>query len=255
MSTKILVGNTGLVGQTLKENIKFDLEFNSKNINLFENSVKDGCELWLSCLPATKWMVNKNLNQDIENIMSIINIIKHKTYSRVILISTIDVYSDSPMLSNEDYKPNFGGLSYGSNRLLFEYLVDKFLTKDDYKVYRLPALFNNKIKKNILFDLINNNNVESINRNSYFQWYNLDNLHTFILETYKTQRSVFNLFTEPLRTLEIIELFPQYSNKIPYISGGVVYDYKTNLTESGYIQTAEEVLKEIKKLVDEFGGK
>jgi hypothetical protein len=252
---RVLIGSTGLVGSTLKESIEFDYEFNSKNIHTFEQVVPDGSELWLSCLPATKWLVNKNLKQDMENIMRILTIIKHKTYSKVILISTIDVYGDSPMLSDEDYKPNFGGLSYGNNRLLFEYLIDKFLTKDDYKVYRLPALFNNKIKKNILFDLINNNNVESINRNSYFQWYNLDNLHKFILETYNIERCVFNVFTEPLRSLEIIELFPQHKDKIPYTTGGVVYDYKTNLTESGYVQTAQEVLNEIKQLVDEFSRK
>lgn len=252
---KVLIGSTGLVGSTLKETIDFDYEFNSKNIHTFEQVVPDGCELWLSCLPATKWLVNKNLKQDMENIMKILTIIKYKTYSRVILISTIDVYNDSPMLCDESYKPNFGGLSYGSNRLMFEYLVDKFLTKDDYKIYRLPALFNNKIKKNVLYDLINDNNVTSINRNSYFQWYNLNNLHKFISETCETERTVFNVFTEPLKTLEIIELFPQHKDKIPFIDNGVVYDYKTNLTELGYIQTAEQVLKEIKELVDEFSGK
>lgn len=252
---KVLIGSTGLVGSTLKETIDFDYEFNSKNIHTFEQAVPDGCELWLSCLPATKWLVNKNLKQDMENIMKILTIIKYKTYSRVILISTIDVYNDSPMLCDESYKPNFGGLSYGNNRLMFEYLVDKFLTKDDYKIYRLPALFNNKIKKNVLYDLINDNNVTSINRNSYFQWYNLNNLHKFISETCETERTVFNVFTEPLKTLEIIELFPQHKDKIPFIDNSVVYDYKTNLTESGYIQTAEEVLKEIKELVDEFSGK
>jgi hypothetical protein len=29
---KLLVGNTGLIGTTLKDNIKFDYEFNSKNL-------------------------------------------------------------------------------------------------------------------------------------------------------------------------------------------------------------------------------
>lgn len=252
---KILVGSTGLVGSTLKDTIQFDYEFNSKNIHTFLDVVPDGCELWLSCLPATKWLVNQNLKQDMENIMRILTILKYKTYSRVILISTIDVYNESPSLSDEDYKPNFGGLSYGNNRLMFEYLVDKFLTKEDYKVYRLPALFNKKIKKNILYDLINNNNVESINRNSYFQWYNLDNLHKFISETIETDRTVFNLFTEPLRSLEIIELFPQHKDKIKYMEGRVTYDYKTKYSQTGYIQSADEVLNEIKTLINEIGSK
>jgi hypothetical protein len=69
------------------------------------------------------------------------------------------------------------------------------------------------------------------------------------------ERCVFNVFTEPLKSLEIIELFPQHKDKIPYSMGGVVYNYKTNLTESGYIQTAEEVLNEIKQLVDEISSK
>lgn len=252
---KILVGSTGLVGQTIKESVNFDFEFNSKNIHQFDEVVPNGCELWLSCLPATKWLVNKNLKQDMENIMRIITILKHKKYSRVILISTIDVYNESPQHSNEDYLPNVGGLSYGNNRLFFEYLVDQFLTKTDYKIYRLPALFNKNIKKNVLFDLINNNNIELINKNSYFQWYNLDNLIKFISDTCEMDRCVFNVFTKPLRTAEIVDLFPQYKDKIPHVQGGVVYDYRTNFNSSGYIQNSDEVLTEIKKLVDELSSK
>jgi len=49
---KILIGNTGLVGQTLKESINFDFEYNSKSIHSY--SPPDGCDLYLSCLPSTK---------------------------------------------------------------------------------------------------------------------------------------------------------------------------------------------------------
>ena len=34
---KILVGDTGLIGQTLLDNMIFDKCFNSSNINTFEN--------------------------------------------------------------------------------------------------------------------------------------------------------------------------------------------------------------------------
>ena len=36
-------------------------EFNSKNIHEFNSVAKDGDEIFLSCLPATKWIVNKNI--------------------------------------------------------------------------------------------------------------------------------------------------------------------------------------------------
>jgi len=253
---KILIGNTGLVGQTLKENFNFDLEFNSKNIDDFTSKVPNGCELWLSCLPATKWMVNKDLKKDIENIYKILSLIKEKTYSRVILISTIDVYNDSPVCVDETYKPNFGKLNYGNNRLLFEFLVEEFLTKDDYKIYRLPALFNEKIKKNVLYDLLHNNNVELIDGNTHFQWFNLNNLPSFINDTVDSKRIVFNVFTEPIKTQEIINLFPQHKDKtILKDSGSTIYNYKTNLNNSGYIQKSTEVLDEIKKFVNEFISK
>jgi hypothetical protein len=98
---KILIGSTGLIGTTLKESIKFDYEFNSKTINYFLNNDYMDVELYLSCLPATKWLVNKNIPEDIKNIENIINIITKKTYKKVILISTIDVYCDSPLMIDE----------------------------------------------------------------------------------------------------------------------------------------------------------
>jgi hypothetical protein len=113
---KSLIGNTGLVGQAILEKIDFDFEYNSKNLRSFNYTSKEGSELWLSCLPATKWMVNKNVLGDIENIMNIYDIIKGKRYSKIVLISTIDVYVDSPLHSNEDDSPKFKTLNYGSNR-------------------------------------------------------------------------------------------------------------------------------------------
>jgi nucleoside-diphosphate-sugar epimerase len=253
---KILIGSTGLVGTTLKETIKFDYEFNSKNLNNFlDNDYKDA-ELYLSCLPATKWLVNQNIPNDLNNINNIINIISQKSYKKVIIISTIDVYCDSPLLSDESYKPNVGKLSYGTNRYLFEMLVENFVTTDDLKIFRLPALFNKHIKKNILFDLINNNNVEQINSNSLFQWYNLDSLSTDILHYSMDypNRKVFNLFTEPLETSEIINLFPNHVDKVKHDKLNT-YDYKTNLTESGYISSKEDVLDDIKTFIYEIGVK
>ena len=102
----ILIGHTGLIGETLKEKINFDFVYNSKNISNFDKQVSNGNNLWLSCLPATKWLVNKNLQEDIQNINFLINILTKKNYNNVFLFSTIDVYNDSPSLVNENYFPN-----------------------------------------------------------------------------------------------------------------------------------------------------
>jgi nucleoside-diphosphate-sugar epimerase len=252
---KILVGNTGLIGTTLTETMEFDLMFNSKNINKFNELITDGNhEIYLSCLPATKWMVNKNLASDLDNIHNIISILRKKTYSKIVLFSTIDIYNDSPLKVNEIYNPNFGNLSYGNNRYLFELMVKEYLEFDDLKIFRLPALFNKHIKKNILFDLINNNNIDQINLNSKFQWYNLDKLHNDITK-YSIEfpnETIFNLFNEPVETIDIVSLFEKAKDLVRHNNIKISYDYTTKYHNSGYFKTKEEVLVEIKKFVDEI---
>lgn len=248
---KLLIGNTGLVGQTIQKFERFDGHFNSKNIYTIKNIKKDGDELFLTCLPASKWLVNKNLKEDIDNINNIIEILKETHYSKVILISTIDVYNDSPLFVDETYSPNISKLSYGNNRYFFELMVKEFIKADDLKIFRLPALFNNQIKKNILYDLIHNNNVNEINQNSFFQWYNLDNLWSDINTLTKKypEEIIFNLFTEPIHTSEIVELFPHHMNKVQD-GPKIIYDYYTKF--GGYISKKNNVLGEIKKFIHEI---
>jgi hypothetical protein len=251
---KLLIGNTGLVGSTILESEIYDHTFNSKNIHTFNDIAQNGDELFLTCLPATKWMVNKNLTEDIQNIYRIINTISQREYSKITLISTIDVYNDSPLGVDETYSPNISKLSYGNNRYLFELMVREMVKTDDLKIFRIPALFNKNIKKNVLFDLIHNNNVEQINQNSFFQWYNLDNLKSDIdkFSTEYPNESLLNLFTEPIHTSDIVDLFPEHSDKVQN-GGKVTYDYHTKF--GGYISNKHDVLNEIKQFINEFSVK
>ena len=73
---KLLIGSTGLIGTTLKDSITFDYEFNSKNINdLIDLELTDSTDVYLSCLPATKYLVNQNPTADLDNILKIIDIL------------------------------------------------------------------------------------------------------------------------------------------------------------------------------------
>jgi hypothetical protein len=249
---KILIGNTGLIGQTLKEKINFDFEYNSKTIR--DYSPPNGCDLYLSCLPSTKWMVNKDTKTDIETVIGIIKSIGNMTYKNIYLISTIDVYENSPIGSDEEFDPVFKNFSYGSNRYLFEKMVVKHLNYENVKIFRLPALFSKNIKKNILYDLVNNNNVHMVNKNSSFQWYNLNDLVNdinFYEEKYPND-IIINLFTEPLDSKEIINLFPEHKEKVSYLDNRIKYDYKTKYSSTGYIKTKEIILTQIKNLINEI---
>ena len=159
---KLLIGNTGLIGTTLKDSIDFNYEFNSKNLNKLLDLDIDfsQADLYLCCLPATKWKVNEDPYNDLENIFNILSIISKKEYKNIILYSTIDVYTDAPLEVDESYNIKVSSPNYGVNRFIFEKLISSILKFDKLLILRLPALFGNHIKKNILFDLLNNNEID-----------------------------------------------------------------------------------------------
>ena len=250
---RVLVGNTGLIGKTLMEShLKFDFTFNSSNINLFDGVVEDGDELYLSCLPASKWLVNQDLPKDMENINNLIEVLQSKSYSRIVLFSTIDVYNAAPLGTDETYAVTSQIHGYGRNRYIFEMFVETFLTYKDLKVFRLPALYGKHIKKNVLFDLLNDNNVDSINLNSAYQWYNLENLAEdveYYCGAYPKEK-VINLFPEPVETTEVLKLFPKYS--LTKFTDRVEYNYKTKFGKTGYAETKQDSLESIKDFINEY---
>lgn len=251
---KLIIGNTGLIGTTLKEGLNFDYEFNSKNIqNLSNLTFKEKLpDLYLSCLPATKWKINQDPVSDFLNIIDIIEVVTKHEYGTIVLYSTIDIYNSSPLKSNEDYIPNIDQLNYGNNRFLFERLIKNLVKYKKLIIIRLPALFGKHIKKNIIYDLLNNNQIEKINYNSSYQWYNLDKLiddtKRYINNT-KNKHNYINIFPEPIKTSDILSLFDIDKTKVNSLSPSIIYDYSTKFSETGYTESAESVLKQLKNFI------
>tara|TARA_B110000037_G_C17113520_1_gene502801 strand:+ start:1343 stop:2932 length:1590 start_codon:yes stop_codon:yes gene_type:complete len=201
-----IVGYTGFVGSNLLQFYKFDFFYNSKNFDTAKHKSFD--KLYFAGIPAVKWYANKNPKKDneiIENIKAILNTV---TVKKFILISSIDVYENVDAEYDEDYiiNPN-NNHTYGKNRFFFEeYIKERF---NDYNIIRLPALFGKGLKKNIIYDLIHNINVNDIPLNSSFQWYYLEWLKKDIDIILKNNIKVCNLFTEPIHTTDIIKVFNQ----------------------------------------------
>jgi hypothetical protein len=253
---KILIGDTGLIGTTLKKTISFDYYFNSKNLKDINSIDTTNSDVYLSCLPATKWMVNKDILGDLKNTIDIVDILKKNNFRNIILISTIDVYCDSPKGVDEDFTPIVNEVNYGTNRYLFELLIERLVSCKQLRIFRLPSLFNDKIKKNILFDLLNKNNLQSINKNSQYQWYNLDGLSKDIelfSEEYPKSK-IFNLFTEPIETEEILNMFPVEKKEVTLYDNRIEYNLKTKHNINGYVKTKEKVLNELKNFIYEVSN-
>lgn len=242
-----LIGYTGLVGKNIlksKPKIDFDL-YNSKNILSLKNRKYD---LTIVAAPsAIKWKANKNPIQDLNCILNLLDSLYSFDSKKVILISTIDVYGEQikdglDELASLDLERH----PYGKNRLIFEnYCKNKF----DTTVIRLPALFGSFLKKNIIYDLLNDKMLENISLETHYQWLNLDKIGNIIDYSLQTKNSTINYVTEPLSTRTIIEnLFPK---KVQYCLGKNknFYNVKTSLHHNGYFEDKKSVYLELEKFI------
>ena len=243
---KVLVGDTGLVGSVLQQSTRFDATFNSSNVRQLLELPEPIGEIYLCCLPATKWLVNQQPKKDFNNVLSIVDVLAEIDARKVVLISTIDVYEHTPQGADEECWPVYGRLGYGTNRLLFENLVQDTLGFDTCTV-RLPAVFHPLIKKNVLFDLLNDNNVDQINANSAYQWYPLKRLWQDLQAV--RGEEVINLFPPPIETMEIMDkFFPG----VPVSMGKrIEYDYRTTISETGYWFSRGEVMDDLEAFINE----
>jgi hypothetical protein len=180
--------------------------YNSKNLGDIEGHTYD--TVVCATVPAVKWMAIKEPEADKACIDAIIaKLDKVVVDKQFVLISTIDVH---PTLTgaNEDTdcSANEGHHAYGANRRYFEeWCVKKF--GDKCTIVRLPALFGPGLKKNYIYDLLNDNLGAWIKQNTLFQWYPLVWLWRDITKALAANVRLVNLFPEPVHTSDIVNRY------------------------------------------------
>jgi len=194
-----LIGYTGFLGSNLKLQNKFDFFFNTNNINNIKNNSYD---LVVCCAPnAEKWLANKNPNNDLENIEKLISNLKYIKCKKFILLSTVDVFSlpsnvDEDTLVEEKFlKP------YGLNRRSLEKFVEKNFPNK--MIVRLPGLVGPGLKKNIIFDLHNNNQLSKVDSRNLYQFYPVVELWKCINLANNLNKELVHFSSEPVSVSEI----------------------------------------------------
>ena len=199
---RALIGHTGFVGSNLLSRGGFDATFNSRNFRELAGRHFD--EVVCAGVSAAKWIANQAPEADRSAIAALTDVLAQTAIGRFVLISTIDVYPDASKAFDESYdltgQPNH---AYGSNRLALEAWVAARYA--DRLIVRLPALFGPGLKKNVIFDLLHNNQVGNINPASSFQWYPVDRLTGDIEKAATAGLQLVNLFTEPVATRAILD--------------------------------------------------
>jgi nucleoside-diphosphate-sugar epimerase len=199
---RALIGHTGFVGSNLLRRGGFDATFNSRNFRDLAGQHYD--EVVCAGVSAAKWIANRAPEADQTAIAALTDVVAQAAIGRFVLISTIDVYPDPSLAIDETADPTGQpNHAYGVNRLALEaWVASRY---PDHLIVRLPALFGPGLKKNALFDLLHNNQVDKINPASSFQWYPVDRLSGDIATAAEAGLRLVNLFTEPVDTRTIID--------------------------------------------------
>lgn len=247
-----LIGYTGFVGGNLLQQKTFDSLYNSKNISDIAGSKFD--LLVCAGAPAEKWKINQDPEADERNLEVLEKALASATAGKLVLISTVDIYK-SPNGMNEDDDIETDGLHpYGLHRFqLEEFARQRF----DTTIIRLPGLFGDGIKKNVIFDFLTGNTpfIEKAHSESEYQYYNLDNIWKDIQTALDAGLQTVNFATEPVSTREVarVGFGIDFDNK-PEDVLPVRYDFRTKYADiyggkEGYILDADSVLEGIEGFV------
>lgn len=194
-----LIGYSGFVGGTLLKQAPFDSLYRSTNIGdiegqSFETVVCAGA-------PAQKWIANRDPVADqkkIDDLIAHLATIKCQTF---VLISTVDVFKTALGVDEDTHVDEADLHAYGLNRRRLEKFVERHF--NNYLIVRLPGLVGPGLRKNVIFDFLNDNNLHAIDSRGVFQFYPMVNLWFDIETALNANLKLVHLTAEPISVANI----------------------------------------------------
>jgi nucleoside-diphosphate-sugar epimerase len=193
-----LIGYTGFVGGNLTAQRPFDALYNSSNID--EIAGREFDLIVCAGAPAEKWKANADPERDLANIERLAAAVTRASARRFVLLSTVDVFG-SPNGVDEQSPVSTEGLhAYGRNRRLLE---ERIASRFDATIVRLPGLYGPGLKKNVIFDLLHDNDVQKIDSRGVFQFYDTARLWSDLEIAVRNRLSLVHLPTEPVSVADV----------------------------------------------------
>jgi len=194
-----LIGFSGFVGSTLLKQAPFESLYRSTNINDIEGQSFD--TVVSAGAPAKKWIANREPEADLQKIEGLIAHLKTIQCKTFILISTVDVFK-IPIGVDEETSVNESGLhAYGLHRRLLEKFVESHFP--NHLIVRLSGLVGPGLRKNVIYDFLNNNNLHAIDSRGVFQFYPMVNLWYDIQTALNAGLKLVHLSAEPISVADV----------------------------------------------------
>ncbi|MBV7499070.1 MULTISPECIES: pyridine nucleotide transhydrogenase [Achromobacter] len=194
-----LIGYSGFVGSTLLKQASFDACFRSTNIATIEGQSFD--TVVCAGAPAQKWIANREPEADLRKIEGLIAHLKTIQCKTFVLISTVDVFKEPIGVDEATPVVESGLHAYGLHRRLLEKFVEHHFPA--HLIVRLPGLVGPGLRKNVVYDFLNTNNLNAIESRGVFQFYPMVNLWYDIQTALKAGVKLLHLTAEPVSVAEV----------------------------------------------------
>ncbi|WP_321863696.1 pyridine nucleotide transhydrogenase [Pseudomonas paraveronii] len=190
-----LIGYSGYVGGTLLKQKSFISLYRSTNIGDIDNRSFD--TVVCAGAPAQKWIANRDPEADRQKIEHLIAHLKTIQCKIFVLISTVDVFKNPVGVDEDTPIEGLGLHAYGLHRRLLETFVEEHFP--NHLIVRLPGLVGPGLRKNVIFDFLNDNNLQTIDSRGVFQFYPMVNLWNDIQTALNAGLKIVHLTAEPVR--------------------------------------------------------
>jgi len=244
-----LIGHTGFVGGNILRQSRFDCLYNTKNIEKMGEVGR--FEIVVCAAPASvKWAANKYPEEDFASIKLLMDVLETIETQKFILISTIDVYP-APRMVDEDFPIDGEGLTpYSKHRRQLELFAEN---RFGALVVRLPGLFGSGMRKNIIYDLLHNDQ-KFVHQDGVLQYYNLDNIWRDLSIALKNNLKILNIAPEPTSVKEIAKAAFGIDFDNDLLSPPPLYDMHTKHAlfwnrEGVYLYDKGTILDELRNFV------
>jgi nucleoside-diphosphate-sugar epimerase len=247
---RALVGHTGFVGRTLLREARFDDLYNRETIE----GIRARRFSLLVCAgaPAAKWYANQHAEEDRANLEWLMSCLSEVRADRFLLISTVDVYPDPVGVDETTGIDPEVGDAYGRHRFLLEcFVAERFPA---HTIVRLPGLFGEGLKKNLVYDLMTSGSSLWTHPGSVFQFYDMENLWRDLRTAMDQGLRLVNFATEPISAREIVRACGAEPLNEETEARQVQYDMRTRFADrlgrhGPYLYTAPVILQALEQFV------
>jgi nucleoside-diphosphate-sugar epimerase len=250
--TSALIGHTGFVGSNLRRQVAFDAQVNSSTVDELRGRKFD--LVVCAGARAEKWKANQDPDADLAGIDRLLSVLRDIRAERFVLVSTVDVF-ETPVGVDES-APADARHAYGRNRRMLEQLCQERFSA---QVLRLPGLFGPGLKKNAIYDLLHENQVEKIHPDSAYQFYDVRQLWSDAEKAHASGIHLLHVATEPVAMGDIARRF--FGRELRAPAGAPArYDVRSHYAavwggRGGYLRSREEVLHGLARFVAEEQGR